>query len=158
MFTIFILITSGIFLMTVEVFVPGGVLGLIGGILAAIGIYLSFKIYGLALGMAVLLASLVILGVFISFALKMIPHTRIGQWLILGEEVSKQKGFHSDSNMDNNLAGKEGVTESLLRPAGIAQIDGQRIDVMTEGEYVEPNTRIRVIRVDGNRVLVEVIR
>ena len=158
MFTIFILVVTGILLMTMEVFVPGGILGLIGGVLAVLGIYYSFSGYGMVFGMAILLISVVVLGVLIVMAFKLIPHTRAGQWFILGEEVSKAKGVHSDSYTGSNLVGKEGVTESLLRPAGIAQIEGQRVDVMTEGEYVEPSTRIRVIRVDGNRVVVDVIR
>jgi len=56
---------------------------------------------------------------------------------------------------NTDLVGQEGITESELRPVGIAVIGGNRIDVMTEGDYVEPNSRIRVIREEGNRIVVE---
>ena len=42
-----------------------------------------------------------------------------------------------------------------LRPAGIAEIDGRRIDVVSDGEMIEPSVTVRVIQVEGNRVVVE---
>jgi membrane-bound serine protease (ClpP class) len=52
------------------------------------------------------------------------------------------------------LTGKTGSCLSDLRPAGIAEIDGVRLDVMTAGEYIESGTRITVVEVSGNRVVV----
>jgi membrane-bound serine protease (ClpP class) len=48
-----------------------------------------------------------------------------------------------------------GTAASYLRPAGIASIDGQRVDVLTEGEFIAAGTAIRVVRVEGARVFVE---
>jgi membrane-bound serine protease (ClpP class) len=49
----------------------------------------------------------------------------------------------------------EGITLSALRPAGIAEIEGQRVDVVTKGEMVGRGDRVRVTEVEGNRVVVE---
>ncbi|MBI1995669.1 MAG: hypothetical protein HYS66_04275 [Deltaproteobacteria bacterium] len=50
--------------------------------------------------------------------------------------------------------GKGGTAISPLRPAGIAEIDGERVDVVSDGEFLEPGVPIVVTRVDGNRIVV----
>ena len=57
-----------------------------------------------------------------------------------------------------NLVGKEGVTQTALRPAGAATIDGRRVEVVSQGGFIEPNVRIRVIECSENRVLVKELR
>jgi membrane-bound serine protease (ClpP class) len=54
-----------------------------------------------------------------------------------------------------NLRGQTGTAVSFLRPAGIASIDGRRVDVLTSGEFIAQGTPIRVVRVEGARVFVE---
>ena len=55
---------------------------------------------------------------------------------------------------DLGLVGHEGVAEAPLRPAGLARIDGRRVDVVTRGELIDPGERVRVLEVKGNRVVV----
>ena len=55
----------------------------------------------------------------------------------------------------SDLRGHAGTAASYLRPAGIATIDGRRVDVLTEGEFIAAGTPIRVVRVEGARVFVE---
>jgi membrane-bound serine protease (ClpP class) len=50
--------------------------------------------------------------------------------------------------------GKHGIAASPLRPAGLAQIDGERVDVVSDGELIVAGQLIEVIRVDGNRFVV----
>ena len=52
------------------------------------------------------------------------------------------------------LVGKTGVAQTHLRPAGAALIDGQRVDVVAEGERVDAGARVEVVAVEGNRVVV----
>lgn len=154
-FYITLLLIAGIAMLFMELFVPGGIIGFIGAALLGIAVYLSFSSYGTHTGVSVLLLCFVItLCVFYCW-FKFVPHTPIGRQIILGAEVSKKSGYHSDSVSEANLAGREGLAESDLRPAGIAMIDGKRYDVVTDGEFLEPNTRIRVLKVDGNRIMVE---
>ena len=54
-----------------------------------------------------------------------------------------------------SLRGMTGVAASFLRPAGVAQIDGKRVDVLTEGEFIAAGTPVRVTRVEGARMFVE---
>jgi membrane-bound serine protease (ClpP class) len=54
--------------------------------------------------------------------------------------------------------GKEGTAVSTLRPAGIALINNQRVDVVSEGGYIEQGTSIRVLEINGPRVIVARIK
>jgi len=56
---------------------------------------------------------------------------------------------------DNNIIGKEGISLTPLRPAGIAEIDGKRVDVVSEGGFVDKKEKIKVIDVKGSKVLVQ---
>ena len=62
--------------------------------------------------------------------------------------------WKSSDVAQQDLEGKEGVAQSTLRPAGTALIDGVRVDVITRGEMIAARTRIKVIAVEGNRVVV----
>jgi len=53
--------------------------------------------------------------------------------------------------------GKRGVTRTMLHPTGIAEIDGERIDVVTEGMMIEPNRPVEVLQVRGNALVVREI-
>ena len=55
---------------------------------------------------------------------------------------------------DLALLGKEGTVEADCRPAGMARLDGRRVDVVTRGEWLERGERIKVVEVKGNRVVV----
>jgi len=54
----------------------------------------------------------------------------------------------------HRLVGSKGVAESQLRPAGRAKIDGEHLDVVAEGAFVPPGTRVRVVAVRGNVIVV----
>jgi membrane-bound serine protease (ClpP class) len=57
----------------------------------------------------------------------------------------------------SSLLGKSGVASTFLRPSGVALIDGQRADVLTQGEFIQEGTPVRVTRVEGSRIFVEPI-
>ena len=52
------------------------------------------------------------------------------------------------------LAGKEGITMTACRPAGVARIGASRVDVVAEGTMIDANRPVKVLRVEGNRVIV----
>jgi len=69
--------------------------------------------------------------------------------------VSAQGPEYVTSRDRSELLGRTGSAASFLRPAGVATIDGQRVDVLTEGEFIASGTPVRVTRVEGARVFVE---
>lgn len=154
--TIIAMLILGLFFMLLELFVPGGILGIIGACLMGYGVWLSFHEYGAVHGFGVLIFCGVVTVLLIYFGMKIFPHTYFGKKIILMDDQKKQSGYHAES-FNSNLIGLEGITDSALRPSGIAMIGEQRLDVVTDGEFVESHRRIKVLRVDGNRVVVEAL-
>lgn len=148
--TIILLLASGMILIFVEFFVPGGILGLIGAILMLVGIVLVFNTYGALWGLTTVLGSMIFGFIMIFVSMKVFPNTPIGKHYILAE------GIEADSyKVDKAVySGKEGTAATPLRPSGKALIDGKRVDVVAEGGLVETGEPIRVVRVEGLRVVV----
>lgn len=146
------LFVGGIILMLIELFVPSfGVLGILGIIALFSGVVLSAEKTGqalLSLGIALLIAIIVIIIVARIFK-------RRGIWnrFILSEKLDKESGFVSNVEQVD-LLGATGVAQTVLRPAGTALIDGRRVDVVTNGEYIAAGTKIKVVHVEGLRVVV----
>lgn len=150
-----ILFVVGIILLLVEVFIPGfGVPG-VGGIIA---IFTSIVMASRSLEQAVasLAISLIISIVIIFVLLKFAPRNKFFDRLILSTRQKKEEGYVNVAD-DTKLIGREGVTLTPLRPAGSAVVDGSRVDVITQGEFVNKGDRIKVLRVEGNRIMVEKI-
>jgi len=71
----------------------------------------------------------------------------------LSAEEKADAGYTSRTNY-SDLLGAEGVAATTLRPAGTAEINGKRIDVVTDSEYIEHGKPIIVTAVEGMRVVV----
>lgn len=145
------LIAAGLLLVFCEVFVPGGVLGLCGAIAVLVGIVGAFT-RGVSTGLTATAAALGFGLCGFYLWVKYFPRSRVGKKLILQDDAHDWHGFDT-SNAE--LLGKEGVAHSMLRPAGTALIDGRRVDVVSRGEMIDPESRIEVIEVEGNRVVVK---
>jgi membrane-bound serine protease (ClpP class) len=156
-----LLVASGLVLLALEIFViPGfgiaGVLGiatLLGGLsLSLVGAGASWEFIVKAMGrvvfslLAALIASLVML--------RFLPRLPWGRRLILESGLPAGKGYASAPETDQRWFGKSGRAVSPLRTAGIAEIEGERVDVVSDGEFIESGAPIVVTRVDGNRIVV----
>jgi len=159
-----LLALTGIVLLIVELFViPGfGLIGLLG--LATLGTALVMSVVGagatvetvlFAVGQMGFSLALAILLSFLFF--KFLPKMPFGRTFVLDTKLEGKTGFLTEPSTDNVLLHKVGVAHSTLRPAGIAEIDGHRIDVISEGDFIEAGAHIKVVRVDGNRVVVDII-
>jgi len=83
-----------------------------------------------------------------------LPRLPFGRRLILDTGLSAGAGYASAPEEDRGWLGKSGTAVTPLRPAGIADIDGQRLDVVSDGEFIASGAPITVSRVDGNRIVV----
>ena len=155
MWTIILLFVAGITFIFIEIFVPGGIFGL-GGCLAIFGsIFLCFKNYP-SLGFYALLLELVSAGIAIILALKFLPKTKFGKYVILSRKEGKNEGFVSHDSLED-IKDKEGVALTLLRPAGKANINGKKFDVVTEGGYIQKDEKVKVVTVSGKKIVVRKI-
>ena len=156
-----LLVVSGFVLLVLEIFViPGfGLAGIagIGALLAGLSLSLigggaTWEFIALALGR-------VLVSVFLALAaslllLRFFPRLPFGRQLILETGLAAGEGYASAPESDNRWLGKNGTASSPLRPAGIAVIDGERVDVVSDGEFIDVGMPIFVTRVDGNRIVV----
>src|SRR5690606_6657153 len=104
-----------------------------------------------------LTAALVLSLVGIFFLARILPKTSFFSRLILAEEANADKGFVSYPTI-SELVGAEGIALTTLRPAGTAEFNGQRVDVVADWEYIERGAKIKVLRVEGIKVVVKEIK
>jgi membrane-bound ClpP family serine protease len=149
--TITVLILAGLVLLAFEVYVPGFILGSIGVVLLAVAGYLCYRAYGASTAAVVgIIEVLLALGIVFA-SLKWFPETAAGRRMILAKT---QTGVHSQTERPQELVGREGVAHTMLRPTGVAMVDGKRLDVVAESGMIERGSAIKIVAVQENRLLV----
>ena len=155
---ILICFVIGIGLMVLEAFMPGfGLPGISGIILEVVSVALTWMNHGpmAALGMTLIVLS--ILAIAISMSLRSAANGKLSRSkLVLNDTESNEAGYRSTEDLDV-LLGREGVTTTVLRPTGMAEFDGVRLNVVSEGEFIQSGTRVQIVRVEGSRILVRTI-
>jgi len=156
-----LLVAGGLLLLALEIFViPGfGIAGVLGIAAVLGGLSLSLVGTGASLDFILAAAGRVALALLLALAvslvlLKILPRLPFGRRLILETGLPAGAGYASAEEGDRHWLGKTGTAHSPLRPAGIAEIEGERVDVVSEGEFIEAGAPIRVARVDGGRIVV----
>jgi membrane-bound serine protease (ClpP class) len=144
------LLAVGYFLLALELFVPGGILGVIGVVAIMWGCYLAFE-QGFAWGSGAVLLSAVVTLV----SVRAFFASRAGKRLVLGDVGSKS--WKSSDEGLAHLVGKTGETLSTLRPAGLAEFDGERVDVVSDSAFLDRGQKVKVVEVEGNRVVVDAV-
>ena len=92
---------------------------------------------------------------FSLIALRSLPKWNAFNRLVLKAETGAKEGYVSSSReTDGEWLGKEGRTISELRPAGIVEVDGERLDVVTDGDFVAARQPVKIIEARGNRIVV----
>lgn len=144
------ILATGFVLLAIEIFlIPGiGIAGPLGGLALIAGVALAWTKFGTLWGMASMATSVGITGI----GLWLFPRSKAGKRLVLNTGLA---GVSAADRELGNLLGKQGMTLTPLRPSGVAEFHDQRIDVVTDGSYLEPHHLVRVVRVEGNRIVVE---
>lgn len=155
---IIICVVVGIILLIVEAFMPGfGIPGVSGIVLLIAAVYMTWTDYGSLAGLGVTVAILALAGISVSLALKSASSGRLSRSsLILQGTSSKEEGYKASDNKEM-LMGNQGITQTVLRPSGIADLNGQRLNVVSRGEFIDKNVAIQVVEVEGARIVVEKI-
>lgn len=145
----------GMLVIVAEIFIPS--LGLLSAIalgVFAYSLYLVFTTISSTAGMVFLGLDIILVPILIVSGMKLLARSP----LALKQELSRQDGVVSQNKGLDAYLNMQGKAVTNLRPAGMAEIGNQRVDVVTDGEYIDVNTRIRVTSVTGNRVIVEKIK
>jgi membrane-bound serine protease (ClpP class) len=138
--------------------VPGHAIpGILGTVALIASVLLAFGPLGAAAFFVAIqtLATAIVLTVILFYvATRAIPENA---WMAKLTFAGVQGADYVTSTDYSDLRGRSGVAASYLRPAGVALVDGQRVDVLTQGEFIPEGTPVRVTRVEGARIFVEPI-
>lgn len=151
------LIGGGLLLLIAELFLPtGGILAAISVALIVIGITVPFFYGDPASGLLTLLGVCVVVPIVVSVMMNLAPRTPLVRRMIREGPVADDDTVASMPVIVEleQLRGRLGRAVSPLRPSGVVDFDGRRIDTLTEGMMVEPGTWVRCIDVKAGRVLV----
>lgn len=161
-----ILVVAGVILIAVEVFViPGfgafgvaGIVALLAGLLMAqVGSLPTSQDFTRAAW--VLCTSLILVAVVSWLFLQ----SMFGSWrlrrsgVILPETTDRDEGYTS-ADVRTDLEGAVGVAITALRPAGVGLFGEERMDVVSESEWIEEGTRIRILSAEGYRQVVRAVK
>lgn len=148
MAVILILLLLGAALMFLEVFLPGMIAGIAGFVCLVAAVVVGYTEFGFVTGNYVLGAVVLGLALGTFCWLRYFPESRLARRFIA-------QGTVGDIGTEKpELVGCTGEALTQLRPCGMALINGKRVDVVTEGPLLEKGTRLRVVAVEGLRVVV----
>jgi membrane-bound ClpP family serine protease len=151
-FSILLLIVMGLALLIVElIFIPGTtIIGLLGLIFIIAGVYFGFESYDKTTGLYILGGTLVLTVLTLYFGFK----SKAWEQFSLKTAV---QGKFNEGLSDALSLGDEGIATSTLKPVGKAEINSVQYEVTSMGGYLDTGKKIKVIKIDRNKIVVEPI-
>ena len=149
----------GMVMLVLEAFMPGfGLPGVSGVVLELLAIALCWINIGPAAALTMTVITLALLALAVSMSLRSVAKGRLSRSkMVLSATESNEEGYRSSEDMQSFL-GLTGVTTTVLRPTGMAEFDGVKLNVVSDGEFIPAQTNVRVTKVEGGRILVGVVR
>lgn len=147
-----LLFILGAALIGAEFFIPGGIVGIIGigAVIASIvmaGADVTHMLISVLIAISVAIVGMVIIMKVFGKKLTILNN------LVLKDATTTEDGYVSNVNRID-LIGRTGKTVTPLRPSGIMDIQGERLDVVSEGAYIEAGKMVVIIKVEGSRIVV----
>lgn len=130
----------------VGVFGLAGVVMVFGSLFFMLGADVQ-AVYILAGGIAVAAVLFAVLG-------KRLPKSRFLAGVTLKDRSTRERGYSSQEDK-SEYVGRRGRTITILRPSGTVRIGRERVDAVSHGDFIDKDTDIRVVQVEGTRVIVE---
>jgi membrane-bound serine protease (ClpP class) len=147
---IIILICLGLLFLGIEFIVPGGVIGVIGGICMFAAVVVTFLEHGPMMGFIMGLFAVAVSLTSLVLWMKYFHKSRVGKAFMLESEVKGTAAFQEKQH----LLGKKGVARNDLHPTGTAVIEGQKVDVVAETGLIDKGAAVEVVKVQGMTVFV----
>ena len=154
MTVIVLLFIVGVVLIGSEVFLPGGIIGAVGGAMMIGGIVVSYTDYG-ALGAfvsTVIAITLLVIALFFEF--RVLPKTAMGKRLFMSGSVQDSTKY---SSADDDVIGKICHTVTALSPTGFVLLDGKKLEAASKSGFIEKNEEVKVTGKDNFRIIVSKI-
>lgn len=149
----FSLLLAGVVLLAIEFVIPGfGVFGVAGMVCTTIG---AFFIMGGGLpALVVLLGIYLVLALIVAFLCLYLPKESKYNPFVLWTRQHNSEGYTGGDDL-SKLLGKRGKALTTLRPAGTILVAGERFDVSSLGDYIEKDTPVTIVKVEGSKIFVE---
>ncbi len=142
---------AGVVVVFAEIFIPsGGLLGMFAVGLFGYSLFIVFSDVSTTAGSYFLTVDIIGLPIIIYWGVKMLAHSPA----TLTQTLASQDGVTSQSPTLETFKNQKGEALADLRPSGPALIDNQRVNVVTRGEYIDKGSKIVVVNVTGNQVVV----
>jgi membrane-bound serine protease (ClpP class) len=145
------LLAIGAILLMLEIYLPGLIAGILGLLCIIAGVAAGYYEFGPEVGTWLLTGVVSVLLAGFGMWLWLFPRTKFGRSFISDGTVGEIRTEKPE------LVGLPGVAFTQLRPSGTALIQGRRVDVVTEGALIEKGTALRVVAVEGMRVVVRAV-
>lgn len=147
---------AGIVLFVIEMIVPGfGIFGVSSIICFTIGGY--YIMGGGIAAISVLAVIYLAFVIIVSFLCLYLPKESKWNPFVLWDKQQNSKGYIGSQDL-TMLLGKTGIAFTVLRPAGTVVIDGKRFDVSSLGDYIDKDTAVKIIKVEGSKIFVEKVK
>ncbi len=141
----------GVVVIIAEIILPsGGILSIVALGVFGYSLFIVFSEISMTIGFSFVAADLILIPVLVIVGLKLLAKSPV----TLRKTLSRKEGVSSQSSELESYVGTQGNAVTDLRPAGIAVINGKRVDVVTRGEYLEKDSAIIVTTVTGNQIVV----
>ena len=138
-------------LIVLEAFMPGfGVPGISGIVLQLIALWQTWVKYGTMTALIALCVSVVVTGCLVLLALRSAAKGKLGRSKLFLQENETPV---SPQETQQEYLGKVGTTVTALRPSGIAEFEGKRLNVVSDGLFVEAGTKVEIRKCDGGRLV-----
>lgn len=149
-----LLLAFGLILLIAEAFLPsGGLLGILAFGCVGLSLWQAFRV-STSLGLNFLLADFLILPVVVMVALYLWPKTPLARHVFLHPPTPEEiEGAHPMLRLDV-LVGQYGRTLTPLRPSGVVDIDGRRLDALSEDGLIPAGSLVRAVRVRSGQIVV----
>ena len=149
------MLIGGLILLFVEVaLIPGfGLVGLTGIFVILMGLGLAFWKLDFRLAILYTVLSVVALILIILWTVYVFPHTSAGKRFVLTTKINVEDGFDATQDL-SRFIGKEGIATSDLRPSGIARIGEERVDVVSDGDFIPRGSRIKAVQTKHTNLVV----
>jgi len=141
----------GVVVIIAEIILPsGGILSIAALGVFGYSLFIAFNEISMTIGFSFVAADLILIPVLVIVGLKLLARSPV----TLRKTLSRKEGVSSQSSELESYVGRQGNAVTDLRPAGIAVINGKRVDVVTRGEYLDKDSAIIVTAVTGNQIIV----
>ncbi|MCU0779967.1 MAG: NfeD family protein [Akkermansiaceae bacterium] len=150
---IILLFVTGILLLGAEVLVPGGILGVLGGLLLFGATVAVFVMHGTAYGVLAAMAAMILCLIMLFLELRVLPRSRLGRQAFLTSAVHGVSAAY-DPESARSLTGKAATALTLLSPSGYVLVEGRRYEAFCQSGQAPVGADLEVVGADNFRLIV----